>query len=268
LFAAGQINGTTGYEEAAGQGILAGINSAQAVRGRAPLVLRREQAYLGVMVDDLTTRELSEPYRMFTSRAEHRLMLRHDNADTRLSRIGRDLGLLPEERYRDVERKQAEVADLVERLRRSVVSPRLGPALTSLGLPGVAHATTGLEYLRRPDVCVAVLELLGLGDTPAEIAERAEIEVKYAGYIARQAQEIEQLRRLEDLRIPDWLDYGSVPSLRTEAREKLRRFGPTTIGQAGRIQGVTPSDVALLLVAVRRGRSGGNGFLPQFRGAS
>ncbi|MCC7105540.1 MAG: tRNA uridine-5-carboxymethylaminomethyl(34) synthesis enzyme MnmG [Chloroflexi bacterium] len=268
LFAAGQINGTTGYEEAAGQGLLAGINAAQEARRGSPLVLRREQAYLGVMVDDLTTRELTEPYRMFTSRAEYRLLLRHDNADTRLSRIGRDLGLLPEDRYHEVERKQAELTDLVEQLRRSVVSPQMWPALRALGLPGVTHVTTGLEYLRRPDARLAVLGLLGLGDASEEIAERAEIEVKYAGYIARQAQQIEQLCRLEELRIPDWLDYASVPSLRTEAREKLCKFGPTTIGQAGRIQGVTPSDVSLLLVAVRRGRSGGHAFLPGFQGAS
>lgn len=260
LFLAGQVCGTSGYEEAAGQGIVAGINAALRVKGRGAMVLRRDQAYLGVMIDDLVTRDHFEPYRMLTSRAEHRLLLRQDNADLRLAPIGYDVGLISEEQYRKVEGKRTRVAREMERLGKTYL-PQDGSIdrqLAGLGMTPVRKAVSGMEFLRRPEVGYeTAVELgLGLGDEGLgkEEREQVEIEAKYQDYIARQAGEVERIRRLEQRPIPRDLDYGEIKGLSNEARDNLTRFTPLTVGQASRAPGVRTSDVSLLLVHLERSR--------------
>ncbi|MBI2847178.1 MAG: tRNA uridine-5-carboxymethylaminomethyl(34) synthesis enzyme MnmG [Chloroflexi bacterium] len=258
LFFAGQICGTSGYEEAAGQGIVAGINAALKVRGKPPLILRRDQAYIGVMIDDLVTREHTEPYRLFTSRAEFRLLLRQDNADLRLAPIGYELGLIDKRRYELVEKRQDAIAEEVRRLSTSHLS--LGEDMLSLfeghGIPPVAKSATYSEFLCRSDVTYQTLLKVGLGrkELDARVQEQVEIEVKYQGFIAQQMREVERMSRLEERRIPEDLDYDRVSGLRTEARQKLARFRPATLGQATRISGVTPADMAILMVHLERGK--------------
>ena len=258
LFLAGQVCGTSGYEEAAGQGIVAGINAALRVKGRPPLVLRRDQAYLGVMIDDLVTRDHFEPYRMLTSRAEHRLLLRQDNADLRLAPIGYDVGLIGDEQYRRVEEKRAGVTREMERLDKTYLPQdgSIDPHLVSIGLTPVRKAVSGLEFLRRPEVGYQTAVELGLGDEGLgeEEREQVEIEAKYKDYIERQGREVERIRRLEQRPIPQDLDYGEIKGLSNEARENLKRFVPLTVGQASRVPGVGTSDISLLLVHLERSR--------------
>jgi tRNA uridine 5-carboxymethylaminomethyl modification enzyme len=256
LYHGGQINGTSGYEEAAVQGLIAGINAARYVDDKPPLVLRRDQAYIGVLIDDLSTKQYSEPYRIMTSRAEYRLLLRQDNADLRLTSIGYDIGLVPYARYRAVEEKREAIAREMARLEETWLPPseEVNAVLRGAGLPEIDDGVNALSLLRRPEASYTLIVQAAPPDAPLPAAVTAEVEImsKYAGYIERQRAEVNRMARLEGRRIPAGFDYQAIPGLRSEAREQLICYRPMTVGQAGRLTGVNPADVVIILAHLEK----------------
>ncbi len=252
LYGAGQFNGTSGYEEAAAQGLVAGINAALKIRGRKPLILTRDTSYIGTLIDDLVTKGTEEPYRIMTSRSEYRLLHRQDNADQRLTRIGGEIGLIPPERVQAVEEKYAQVRREVQRLEGSGIpaSEELNAMLERKGTATVANSARLADLLRRPQVSYADIAPFDpeRPELSLAVTDEVEIQIKYAGYLTRQEKQVEEFKKEEARLLPDDLDYAAIPGLRLEAREKLAAIRPVSIGQAGRISGVSPADIAVLLI--------------------
>lgn len=253
LFTAGQTNGTSGYEEAAGQGIVAGINAALKIQGKPELILKRSDGYIGVMIDDLVTKGTVEPYRLLTSRAEYRLILRHDNADMRLTEIGRKVGLVDDERWLRFEIKKHQSETEMKRLNSIKLKPlkETNEMVEKLGFKPLTDAVTAKEFLRRPEVSYEdVINFIGPAaeDLDEKIIELIEIEVKYEGYISKALDQVEKMKRMEEKRIPATIDWDDIDSIATEARQKFKKINPETIGQASRISGVNPADISILMV--------------------
>ena len=256
LFSAGQFNGSSGYEEAAAQGIVAGINAARMLQGKEPMILDRSEAYIGVLIDDIVTKESHEPYRMMTSRAEYRLLLRQDNADQRLTKKGYEVGLINEERYQRLLKKEELIKNEIERVEHANVgaNEKVQTLLKECGSTPLSSGSTIAELIRRPELTYDMLKPIDNArpDFPKnlaeEVAEQVNIFIKYAGYITRQMRQVEQFKKLERKKIPEDIDYDKVNSLRIEAIQKLKEHRPASIGQASRISGVSPADISVLLI--------------------
>ena len=252
LFSGGQFNGSSGYEEAAAQGLIAGINAARKLQGKEGIVIDRSQGYIGVLIDDLVTKESHEPYRMMTSRAEYRLLLRQDNADLRLTAIGYEVGLIDEKRYQNLLKKEEQIAQEIDRVNHTNVgtSEKVQQLLDSYGSTRLTSGTTLAELIRRPELSYDKLKKIDEDrpDLPWDVAEQVNINIKYEGYIKRQMKQVEQFKKLENRKIPENIDYNEIQSLRIEAKQKLSQIRPASIGQASRISGVSPADISVLLV--------------------
>ncbi|WFR57506.1 tRNA uridine-5-carboxymethylaminomethyl(34) synthesis enzyme MnmG [Anaerocolumna sp. AGMB13025] len=252
LFSGGQFNGSSGYEEAAAQGLMAGINAAMKLLGKDPLVLDRSQAYIGVLIDDLVTKETHEPYRMMTSRAEYRLLLRQDNADLRLTKIGYQVGLIPEERYQKLKIKEVQIEEEINRLNNTLIgaNQEVQTLLEQYGSNSLKTGTTLGELIRRPELTYEMLKPIDKNRIPLDqaVIDQVNINIKYEGYIQRQLKQVEQFKKLEGKLIPKDIDYSVVPSLRIEAKQKLIQIRPMSVGQASRISGVSPADISVLLI--------------------
>ncbi len=257
FFSAGQSNGTSGYEEAAAQGIIAGINAAMKLKGEEPLVLKRSEGYIGVLIDDLVTKGTNEPYRMMTSRAEYRLLLRQDNADLRLTPHGKRVGLVTDERWKRYEDKRDSIEKTKKLLNEKILTPSTATneLLKELDIPEIHNAMPIAELMRRPEACYEkIREAFSLPEISLEVRRQVETDIFYEGYIQKQVEQVERMERLESKLLPEDMDYSMVPSLRDEAREKLMKIRPRSVGQAGRISGVSPADVSVLVIYLEQQR--------------